>query len=100
MGESLVLDRFKDQLHVHAFHMVEECVEQPGKKKTLIVPDVDQFPGHIACSSLSKSEIVVPVMQDGVVKAVLDVDSDKLDCFETDAFLWKIGFTAQFLVRF
>ena len=62
------------------------------EKKTLIVPDVNLFPGHIACSSLSKSEIVVPCSQDGVVKAVLDVDSEKLDSFhETDAhFLEKI----------
>ena len=62
------------------------------EKKTLIVPDVNLFPGHIACSSLSKSEIVAPCSQDGVVKAVLDVDSEKLDSFdETDAhFLEKI----------
>ena len=54
---------------------------------TLIVPDVDKFPGHIACSSLSRSEIVVPVMQGDLVTAVLDVDSDRLDHFdETDAF--------------
>jgi len=54
--------------------------------KTLIVPDVDAFPGHIACSSLSKSEIVIPVFDNGVVVAVLDVDSDELNRFdETDA---------------
>jgi L-methionine (R)-S-oxide reductase len=54
--------------------------------KTLIVPDVEAFPGHIACSSLSQSEIVVPVFQDGEVVAVLDVDSELLDQFdETDA---------------
>ena len=55
--------------------------------KTMIVPDVDAFPGHIACSSLSRSEIVVPVMKNGSVVAVLDVDSDKLATFdETDKF--------------
>ena len=54
--------------------------------KTLIVPDVDAFPGHIACSSLSRSEIVVPVFHNGKVVAVLDVDSELLDQFnETDA---------------
>lgn len=54
--------------------------------KTLIVPDVDAFPGHIACSSLSKSEIVIPLFNDGKVVAVLDVDSEALDQFdETDA---------------
>jgi len=54
--------------------------------KTLIVPDVEAFPGHIACSSLSQSEIVVPVFHDEEVVAVLDVDSELLDQFdETDA---------------
>ncbi len=56
------------------------------QEKTLIVPDVDVFPGHIACSSLSRSEIVIPVLNDGKVVAVLDVDSEALDQFdETDA---------------
>lgn len=54
--------------------------------KTLIVPNVDAFPGHIACSSLSKSEIVVPIYQNNEVVAVLDVDSEELDQFDqTDA---------------
>jgi GAF domain-containing protein len=53
--------------------------------KTLIVPDVEKFPGHIACSSLSKSEIVVPAIKDGEVVAVLDVDSEEYNFFdETD----------------
>ncbi|MEP6948322.1 MAG: GAF domain-containing protein [Ginsengibacter sp.] len=50
--------------------------------KTLIVPDVEQFPGHIACSSLSKSEIVIPVIKDGEVVAVLDVDSEEYNFFD------------------
>ncbi len=55
------------------------------RKETIIVPDVDQFPGHIACSSLSKSEIVVPLLINDVVVLVLDVDSDQLNAFdETD----------------
>jgi len=49
---------------------------------TIIVPDVEQFPGHIACNSASKSEIVVPLMSDGTVVGVLDVDSDKLNDFD------------------
>ena len=54
--------------------------------KTLIVPDVEAFPGHIACSSLSRSEIVVPAFRNGKVAAVLDVDSELLNQFdETDA---------------
>lgn len=55
-------------------------------KEVIIVPDVDQFPGHIACSSLSRSEIVLPAMKNGEVYLVLDVDSDKLAYFsETDS---------------
>lgn len=50
--------------------------------KTEIVPDVDAFPGHIACSSLSKSEIVVPIIRNNEVLAVLDVDSDVPDDFD------------------
>jgi GAF domain-containing protein len=50
--------------------------------KTQLVPDVDAFPGHIACSSASRSEIVVPVLKNGEVKMVLDVDSDQLNDFD------------------
>lgn len=61
------------------------CGSAWAEGKTLIVPDVEQFPGHIACSSLSKSEIVVPLMWDGEVVAVLDVDSSEHNSFdETD----------------
>ncbi len=52
------------------------------EKKTIIVPDVDKFPGHIACSSLTGSEIVTPVFQNGEVKMVLDIDSVELDQFD------------------
>lgn len=51
------------------------------QQKTLLVPDVEAFPGHIACSSDSKSEIVIPIYKNGQVIAVLDVDSDKLNDF-------------------
>ena len=50
--------------------------------RTIVVPDVEQFPGHIACSSDSRSEIVVPVVRGGKVVAVLDIDSDKLNEFD------------------
>lgn len=61
--------------------------------RTLIVPDVEQFPGHIACSSASRSEIVVPIIRNHTVIAVLDIDSDALAAFdEKDAFfLEKLG---------
>ena len=52
------------------------------EKKTQLVPDVEAFPGHIACSSASKSEIVIPAFHNGEVALVLDVDSDVLDDFD------------------
>jgi len=62
------------------------CGASWEKEETLIVPDVDAFPGHIACSSASKSEIVLPVYQDGVIIGVMDVDSEYLAHFdEVDA---------------
>lgn len=61
------------------------CGTSWAEAKTLIVPDVEKFPGHIACSSLSKSEIVVPIIRNGEVLGVLDVDASELDEFdETD----------------
>jgi L-methionine (R)-S-oxide reductase len=61
------------------------CGTSWAEKKTLIVPDVEKFPGHIACSSLSKSEIVIPLIQGDEAKGVLDVDSNDLNSFdETD----------------
>jgi L-methionine (R)-S-oxide reductase len=61
------------------------CGQAWSNAETLLVPDVDAFPGHIACSSLSKSEIVVPLLKNGNVIGVLDVDSSQLNDFdETD----------------
>ncbi|MEP6846567.1 MAG: GAF domain-containing protein [Panacibacter sp.] len=61
------------------------CGTSWAESKTLIVPDVEKFPGHIACSSLSKSEIVLPVFSDNEVVAILDVDSEQYNEFdETD----------------
>ncbi len=58
------------------------CVKSWKDKESILVPDVDAFPGHIACSSLSKSEIVVPLLKNNEVVAVLDVDSQKLNDFD------------------
>ena len=61
------------------------CGSSWQQAKTLIIPDVEQFPGHIACSSASRSEIVIPVIHNREVVAVLDADSAELDSFdETD----------------
>lgn len=58
------------------------CGTSWAEEKTLIVPDVEKFPGHIACSSLSRSEIVIPVIKNNGVVAVLDVDSEHLNYFD------------------
>ena len=58
------------------------CGTSWAEAKTLIVPDVEKFPGHIACSSLSKSEIVIPVIRNNEVVAVLDVDASEYDQFD------------------
>ena len=59
------------------------CGASWQQQKTLIVADVEKFPGHIACSSLSKSEIVVPLFHNNKVAGVLDVDSSELNLFDT-----------------
>jgi GAF domain-containing protein len=58
------------------------CGTSWKEKRTILVPNVDEFPGHIACSSASKSEIVLPAFKNGEVTLVLDVDSDKLNDFD------------------
>ncbi|MBI2258948.1 MAG: GAF domain-containing protein [Flavobacteriia bacterium] len=58
------------------------CGTAYSEKKTLLVENVDEFPGHIACSSFSKSEIVVPIIKNNKVAAVLDIDSEKLADFD------------------
>lgn len=83
-GEELVLGPFQGPIACTRIRYGKGvCGTSWQKAETLIVPDVEQFPGHIACSSLSKSEIVVPVIRDGKVIGVLDVDSEKLDQFNT-----------------
>ncbi|QCK16985.1 GAF domain-containing protein [Mangrovivirga cuniculi] len=58
------------------------CGKAWDQAETMLVPDVDAFPGHIACSSASKSEIVVPVIAEGRVKGVLDIDSKEINDFD------------------
>lgn len=88
-GEKLVLGPFQGSL---------ACTQIPYGKgvcgkawetgKTLVVPDVESFPGHIACSSLSRSEIVVPVFKENKVVAVLDIDSKEKDNFDEIDRVW------------
>lgn len=58
------------------------CGTSWAEARTIVVPDVDAFPGHIACSSSSRSEIVVPIIRENVVVGVIDVDSDLMDEFD------------------
>jgi GAF domain-containing protein len=64
------------------------CGASWQERRTLIVPDVEKFPGHIACSSLSRSEIVVPVFDRDEVVAVLDIDSTALNTFDEEDRRW------------
>ena len=80
------------ELHLGPFQGPVACYRIPhgkgvcgtaySRRQTVIVPDVEQFPGHIACSSLSRSEIVVPVWRGDDIVAVLDIDSKQLDTFD------------------
>ncbi len=64
------------------------CGSAWKEERPLVVPDVEEFPGHIACSSLSRSEIVVPIFKAGEVSAVLDIDSKELSTFDATDALW------------
>lgn len=64
------------------------CGTSWEKEETIVVPDVEEFPGHIACSSASKSEIVVPVWKEGRIVAVLDIDSEFLNTFDETDKIW------------
>lgn len=84
-GEQLVLGPFQGPLACTRIALGKGVCGTAWKEgKTQLVPDVDAFPGHIACSSASKSEIVVPGFKEGKVWIVLDVDSDILDDFDQD----------------
>jgi len=81
-GEELVLGPFQGPVactRIKFGHGV--CGQSWKNKASIIVPDVDQFPGHIACSSFSKSEIVIPAFKKNQVQLILDIDSDQVDDF-------------------
>ncbi len=82
-GDELVLGPFQGPIACTRIRMGKGvCGTAWEKNETLIVPNVDEFPGHIACSSDSKSEIVLTASKDGEVKLILDVDSDQLNDFD------------------
>lgn len=81
-GEQLVLGPFQGPVACTRIAFGRGvCGTAWKKKNTINVPDVNQFPGHIACSEHSKSEIVVPIIKDGNVKLVLDIDSSEFSSF-------------------
>src|SRR5262245_51407951 len=73
------------------------CGTAVKERRTMIVPDVDAFPGHIACDSASRSELVVPVMKDGRVLGVLDIDSPSLSRFDEEHALALEALVADFV---
>lgn len=83
-GDELVLGPFQGPIACTRIRIGRGVCGTAWKEaRTLIVPDVEQFPGHIACSSDSKSEIVVPIIKQGKAIGVLDIDSDSPDSFDT-----------------
>ena len=81
-GDELVLGPFQGPIACTRIQKGKGvCGTSWELSKTIIVDDVDEFPGHIACSSLSKSEIVLPLIKDGAIVAILDLDSDKIADF-------------------
>ena len=89
IGEELVLGPFQGPLACSRIAFGRGvCGTAWREQTTQIVPDVEQFPGHIACSSLSRSEIVVPVWDGDKIVAVLDIDSEQLATFDKVDQIW------------
>jgi len=92
-GDELVLGPFQGPIACTRIPFGKGvCGTAWKERRTIIVPDVEQFPGHIACNSESKSEIVVPLFENGEIIGILDIDCDRLNALdETDAaYLEKI----------
>lgn len=88
-GEELVLGPFQGPVACTRIPYGRGvCGSSWKRKQSIVVPDVEQFPGHIACSSESRSEIVVPVLKNGEVCAVLDIDSAEYSTFDETDKLW------------
>lgn len=84
-GRELVLGPFQGKVACVRIALGQGvCGTAAERRETLIVPDVDAFPGHIACDAASRSEIVVPLIQDGQLLGVLDLDSSQLNRFDQD----------------
>lgn len=89
LGEELVLGPFQGPVACTRIGYGQGvCGTAWREEQTIIVEDVEKFPGHIACSSLSRSEIVVPVWRDNTICAVLDIDSEHLATFDSTDREW------------
>ena len=83
-GDELVLGPFQGKVACVRIALGKGvCGTAAAEKRTVVVPNVDEYPGHIACDAGSRSEIVVPIVRDGRVVAVLDLDSYELAAFDT-----------------
>ena len=88
-GDELVLGPFQGPIAcTRIAYGKGVCGTAWERQETIVVPDVEEFPGHIACSSESRSEIVVPVWRDDKVMAVLDIDSEKFGTFDETDKIW------------
>jgi len=84
-GEELVLGPFQGKPACVRIPVGQGvCGAAAARRETLVVPDVNRFPGHIACDPASRSEIVVPILENGVLRGVLDVDAPETERFDED----------------
>jgi len=84
-GEELVLGPFQGKPACVRIPMGQGvCGAAAARRETLVVPDVNRFPGHIACDTASRSEIVVPILENGVLRGVLDVDAPETERFDEE----------------
>jgi GAF domain-containing protein len=88
-GEELVLGPFQGPVACTRIGFGKGvCGTAWKRRESIIVPDVEEFPGHIACSSLSRSEIVIPIFKDDDIIGVLDIDSKELSTFDETDRVW------------
>lgn len=88
-GEELVLGPFQGPVACTRIGFGKGvCGTAWKRRESIIVPDVEEFPGHIACSSLSRSEIVIPIFKDDDIIGVLDIDSKELSTFDETDRIW------------
>jgi GAF domain-containing protein len=88
-GEELVLGPFQGPVACTRIGFGKGvCGTAWKRRESIVVPDVEEFPGHIACSSLSRSEIVIPIFKDDDIIGVLDIDSKELSTFDETDRVW------------